>query len=58
MFGSVAAHVIAAQRGARLVRVHDVAATVDALKVWNAVAALPEPKAKPAAPSIRWPDDD
>lgn len=58
VFGSVAAHVIAAQRGARLVRVHDVAATVDALKVWNAVAALPEPKAKPAAPSIRWPDDD
>ncbi|MGY1425412.1 dihydropteroate synthase [Lysobacter sp. A289] len=38
--GSVAAHLIAAQRGARLVRVHDVAATVDALKVWNAVAAL------------------
>src|SRR5688572_5477340 len=31
--GSVAAHLIAAQRGARLVRVHDVAATVDALKV-------------------------
>src|SRR5688572_18570793 len=28
VFGSVAAHVIAAQRGARLVRVHDVAATV------------------------------
>ncbi|MGY0797973.1 dihydropteroate synthase [Lysobacter sp. A286] len=38
--GSVAAHLIAAQRGARLVRVHDVAATVDSLKVWNAVAAL------------------
>ncbi|MGY0558365.1 MULTISPECIES: dihydropteroate synthase [unclassified Lysobacter] len=38
--GSVAAHLIAAQRGARLLRVHDVAATVDALKVWNAVAAL------------------
>ena len=58
VFGSVAAHVIAAQYGARLVRVHDVAATVDALKVWNAVAALPAPKAKPAIPSIRWPDDD
>ena len=58
VFGSVAAHVIAAQHGARLVRVHDVAATVDALKVWNAVAALPAPKAKPAVPSIRWPDDD
>ncbi len=56
--GSVAAHLIAVQRGARLVRVHDVAATVDALKVWNAVAAVPLPKAKPAAPGIRWPDDD
>ena len=56
--GSVAAHLVAAQRGARLLRVHDVAATVDALKVWNAVAAQPMPKAKAAAPSIRWPDDD
>jgi dihydropteroate synthase len=58
VFGSVAAHVIAAQRGAKLVRVHDVTATVDALKVWNAVAVLPLPKAKPASPGIRWPDDD
>src|SRR5690606_23375767 len=39
--GSVAAHLIAAQRGARVLRVHDVAATVDALKVWNAVASQP-----------------
>ena len=38
--GSVAAHLIAAQRGALLLRVHDVAATVDALKVWAAVAAV------------------
>lgn len=58
VFGSVAAHLIAAQRGARILRVHDVAATVDALKVWNAVAAVPMPKAKPTAPAIRWPDDD
>ncbi|TXI49570.1 MAG: dihydropteroate synthase [Lysobacter sp.] len=58
VFGSVAAHLIAAQRGARIVRVHDVAATVDALKVWNAVAAVPMSKAKPTAPAIRWPDDD
>ena len=58
IFGSIAAHVIAAQRGAKLVRVHDVAATVDALKVWSAVAVLPSPKAKPATPAIRWPDDD
>ena len=56
--GSVAAAMIAVQRGARLVRVHDVAATVDALKVWNAVAAVPMPRTKPATPSIRWPDDD
>jgi dihydropteroate synthase len=56
--GSVAAALIAAQRGARLLRVHDVAATVDALKVWDAVAAVPMPKAKPTAPSIRWPDED
>jgi dihydropteroate synthase len=35
-----------------------VAATVDALKVWNAVAALSPTKARPAAPAIRWPDDD
>jgi dihydropteroate synthase len=56
--GSVAAALIAAQRGARLLRVHDVAATVDALKVWNAVAAQPMPKPKSASPTIRWPDDD
>ena len=34
---SVAAALIAVQRGARIVRVHDVAATVDALKVWRAI---------------------
>ncbi|NDK39940.1 dihydropteroate synthase [Pseudoxanthomonas gei] len=56
--GSVAAHLIAAQRGAMILRVHDVAATVDALKVWNAVAAVPIPRAASAASTIRWPDDD
>ena len=55
---SVAAHLIAAQRGAKIVRVHDVAATVDALKIWNAVAAVPMPRGKSSAPTIRWPDDD
>ena len=55
--GSVAAHLVAAQRGARILRVHDVAATVDALKVWQAVAQTPMPKAK-SPPAIRWPDDD
>jgi dihydropteroate synthase len=34
---SVAAALLAVERGARLVRVHDVKATVDALKVWQAV---------------------
>ncbi|MDQ3495715.1 MAG: dihydropteroate synthase [Pseudomonadota bacterium] len=53
---SVAAAVIAAQRGAMLLRVHDVAATVDALKVWAAVSAVPMPRAE-ARPAIRWPDD-
>ena len=55
--GSVAAHLIAAQRGAMLLRVHDVAATVDALKVWNAVAAVPMPRVD-AKPAIQWPADD
>lgn len=35
---SVAAALAAVARGASIVRVHDVAATVDALKVWRAVA--------------------
>ena len=39
---SVAAALAAVQRGARVLRVHDVAATVDALKVW-AAAGLPNP---------------
>ena len=34
---SVAAALLAVQRGAHIVRVHDVRATVDTLKVWNAV---------------------
>ena len=38
---SVAAALAAAQAGARIVRVHDVAATVDALKVWQAAGLLP-----------------
>lgn len=39
--GSVAAALAAVQCGARVIRVHDVAATVDALAVWRA-AGLPE----------------
>ncbi len=37
MAASVAAALIAVQRGASIVRVHDVRATVDALKIWDAV---------------------
>lgn len=38
--GSVAAAMLAVGQGASMVRVHDVAATVDALKVWQAVTRL------------------
>ena len=55
--GSVAAHLIAAQHGAMLLRVHDVAATVDAMKVWQAVASVPAPRKDAGHPSIIWPDD-
>jgi len=57
--GSAAAALIAVQRGARIVRVHDVLPTVDALAVWHAVQAAdtaPPRDDRPAAP--RWPDDD
>jgi len=54
--GSVAAHLVAAQRGARIVRVHDVAATVDALALWQAVAQVPEPRVDRGAPAISWPE--
>ncbi|MCC4601528.1 dihydropteroate synthase [Xanthomonas melonis] len=57
--GSVAAHLIAAQHGALLLRVHDVAATLDAVRVWSAMAAIPVPRvAAAAAPAFRWPDED
>ncbi|MCR6661993.1 MAG: dihydropteroate synthase [Luteimonas sp.] len=56
-YGSVAAHLIAAQRGAKLLRVHDVAATLDAIKVWAAVDAVPMPRKASGSPEIRWPDD-
>lgn len=57
MAGSLAAHLLAVQKGAMMVRVHDVAATVDALKVLAAFDAVPAPRSdKPAMP--RWPDED
>ena len=57
MAGSVAAHLVAAQHGAMLLRVHDVAATVDALKVWNAVAAVPVARKDAGRQSNTWFDD-
>ncbi|MDY6449796.1 dihydropteroate synthase [Acinetobacter faecalis] len=38
--GSVAAHLISVQQGASMVRVHDVKATCDALKVWQAMQVV------------------
>ena len=40
MAASVAAALLAVMRGAAIVRVHDVAATVDALKLWAAVRSI------------------
>jgi dihydropteroate synthase len=56
--GSVAAALIAVQRGAIMVRVHDVGPTVDALAVWAAVKAGDAASRidKPSMP--RWPDDE
>lgn len=45
--GSAAAALIAVQRGAMIVRVHDVAATRDALAVWRGVAKGITPSKKP-----------
>lgn len=56
--GSVAAHLIAAQRGAGIVRVHDVAATVDALALWRAVDAASGPQRAHAAAKPEWPESD
>ncbi len=56
--GSLAAALIAVQNGAAVVRVHDVAATVDALRVWSAVTALAQPRSEPKSTGPRWPDED
>jgi dihydropteroate synthase len=56
--GSVAAALIAAQNGAKIIRVHDVAATVDALKIWNAVSKQNKPVLKSnKTAGIVWPED-
>ncbi len=57
--GSVAAALLAAQRGARIVRVHDVAATRQALAVWEALGEDPLAPVAPAKPAVpAWPDED
>jgi dihydropteroate synthase len=43
---SIAAALLAVERGAHILRVHDVAATVDALKVWCATISAPQPVKK------------
>jgi dihydropteroate synthase len=55
---SAAAALIAAQRGAMLLRVHDVAATVDVLKVWSAVEDVPVPRSTATNHGVRWPEED
>jgi dihydropteroate synthase len=44
LHGSIAAALMALERGARVLRVHDVSATVDAVKVWCATIAQEENK--------------
>lgn len=58
--GSAAAALIAVQKGAVIVRVHDVAATRDALAVWQGVASGAAPARKASKPfgSQRFDDDD
>lgn len=58
VYGSVAAALIAAQNGAKIIRVHDVAATVDALKILNAVSKQSKPALKSnKATEIVWPEE-
>lgn len=56
--GSVAAALLAVQRGAVLVRVHDVRATRDALAVWQAAKPADEPKDRGPFGSQRFGDDE
>ncbi|MEO7251754.1 MAG: dihydropteroate synthase, partial [Arenimonas sp.] len=56
--GSTVAALIAVQNGASIVRVHDVAATVDALAIWAAVASQPGATSKPTRTQPRWGDEE
>jgi dihydropteroate synthase len=59
VMGSAAAAMLAAQNGARIIRVHDVAETKDALAVLAAVqGAVRKDHSFKAKPSIQWPDED
>jgi dihydropteroate synthase len=57
--GSAAAALIAVQKGAAIVRVHDIAATRDALAIWQGVASGIRPTKKPQKPfgSQRFEED-
>lgn len=57
MAGSLAAHLLAVQKGARIVRTHDVAPTVDALRVWEQLEKVPVPRQAAARPTPSWEDD-
>jgi len=55
--GSAAAALIAVQRGAMIVRVHDVRITRDALAVWHAVGHPAKGRATTVPKSSLWDDD-
>jgi dihydropteroate synthase len=59
-FGSAAAALVAVQKGAAIVRVHDVAVTRDVLAVWTGIASAIVPAKNVAKPfgSQRFGDDD
>lgn len=58
MAGSLAAHLIAVQQGARIIRTHDVGPTVDAVRVLSRIeAALPR-RVVPNPAAALWGDED
>lgn len=58
MPASVVAAVLAASRGARIVRVHDVPETRDGLSVWAALPRVEDAAVRKTPARMRWPDDD
>ena len=57
--GSAAAHLLAAERGALLLRSHDIPALRDALALWEALKPLNRPQRPGARPKVpSWPEDD